>query len=357
MKHDDLYTYHLPQNLIAQEPAKPRDYSKLFIYETKSGRISFDRFLNLPKYLTKDYFLVFNDTKVLPSRVNLKKESGGKVRVLFLLNEIPQNLKQNRIKEVRGLVDRKINLGQKLFFDLKRKNDYVVPISQEKNVFTFKVLANNFLSLIQKYGEAPLPPYIKHTPLSPKKQKEKYQTIFAKKLGSVAAPTASFHFTSRVLKKLKQKGINFYFLTLHVGLGTFAPVTEENIKNRKLHPEYFEIEEKVYKKIKKLKSSGKKLLAVGTTTVRALESLERVKLKKEKNKIYGTTELFIFPPFEFKMVAALITNFHLPRSSLMMLVEAFLQFKNSKRHLKELYEIAIKNNFRFYSFGDAMLIL
>jgi S-adenosylmethionine:tRNA ribosyltransferase-isomerase len=348
----ELYSYNLPKEKIANQPAKPRDFSKLFVYDTLEDKIYFDIFLNLDKYLPKNSFLVLNNTKVLPAKVKMLKETGGKVKVLFLVDEA---INKNS-KLIRGLVNKKLNLKEKIYFP--NKKDFLEVVSQEKNIFTFslKMDLNKFLKLLNLYGEAPLPPYIKKTPLTKKEAKEKYQTIFAKKLGSVAAPTASFHFTKRVFKKLKRKGIEHFFITLHVGLGTFMPISEENIKKKKLHKEYWEIETSVYKKILKLKQK-KKLIAVGTTTTRLLETLARKKLNLNKKILRGTTELFIFPPFKFKMIDGLITNFHLPKTSLMMLVEAFLQFKNSKRHLKKLYEIAIENDFRFYSFGDAMLIL
>ena len=348
----ELYSYNLPKEKIANQPAKPRDFSKLFVYDTLEDKIYFDIFLNLDRYLPKNSFLVLNNTKVLPARVEMLKETGGKVKVLFLVDEA---LNENS-KLIKGLVNKKLNLKEKIYFP--NKKDFIEVVSQEKNIFTFslKTDLNKFLKLLNLYGEAPLPPYIKNTPLTKKEAKEKYQTIFAKKLGSIAAPTASFHFTKRVFKKLKRKGIEHFFITLHVGLGTFMPISEENIKKRKLHKEYWEIETSIYKKILKLKQK-KKLIAVGTTTTRLLETLVRKKLNLSKKILRGTTELFIFPPFKFKMIDGLITNFHLPKTSLMMLVEAFLQFKNSKRHLKELYEIAIENDFRFYSFGDAMLIL
>jgi len=348
----ELYSYNLPKEKIAHQPAKPRDFSKLFVYDTLEDKIYFDIFLNLDKYLPKNSFLVLNNTKVLPAKVEMLKETGGKVKILFLVDEA---INKNS-KLIRGLVNKKLNLKEKIYFP--NKKDFIEVVSQEKNIFTFslKTDLNNFLKLLNLYGEAPLPPYVKKTPLTKKEAKEKYQTIFAKKLGSIAAPTASFHFTKRVFKKLKRKGIEHFFITLHVGLGTFMPISEENIKKRKLHKEYWEIETSIYKKILKLKQK-KKLIAVGTTTTRLLETLARKKLNLNKKILRGTTELFIFPPFKFKMIDGLITNFHLPKTSLMMLVEAFLQFKNSKRHLKELYEIAIKNDFRFYSFGDAMLIL
>lgn len=348
----ELYSYNLPKEKIADKPAKPRDFSKLFVYDTLEDKIYFDIFLNLDRYLPKNFFLVLNNTKVLPARVEMIKETGGKVKILFLVDEA---INKNS-KLIRGLVNKKLNLKEKIYFP--NKKDFIEVVSQEKNIFTFslKTDLNKFLKLLNLYGEAPLPPYIKKTPLTKKEAKEKYQTIFAKKLGSIAAPTASFHFTKRVFKKLKRKGIEHFFITLHVGLGTFMPISEENIKKKKLHKEYWEIETSVYKKILKLKQK-KKLIAVGTTTTRLLETLARKKLNLNKKILRGTTELFIFPPFKFKMIDGLITNFHLPKTSLMMLVEAFLQFKNSKRHLKELYEIAIEKDFRFYSFGDAMLIL
>jgi S-adenosylmethionine:tRNA ribosyltransferase-isomerase len=348
----ELYSYNLPKEKIADKPAKPRDFSKLFVYDTLEDKIYFDIFLNLDRYLPKNFFLVLNNTKVLPARVEMIKETGGKVKILFLVDEA---INKNS-KLIRGLVNKKLNLKEKIYFP--NKKDFIEIVSQEKNIFTFslKMDLNKFLKLLNLYGEAPLPPYIKKTPLTKKEAKEKYQTIFAKKLGSIAAPTASFHFTKRVFKKLKRKGIEHFFITLHVGLGTFMPISEENIKKKKLHKEYWEIETSVYKKILKLKQK-KKLIAVGTTTTRLLETLARKKLNLNKKILRGTTELFIFPPFKFKMIDGLITNFHLPKTSLMMLVEAFLQFKNSKRHLKELYEIAIEKDFRFYSFGDAMLIL
>ncbi len=349
----ELYNYNLPKEKIADRPAKPRDFSKLFVYDTLQDKIYFEIFFNLDKYLPINSFLVLNNTKVLPARVEMLKETGGKVKVLFLVDEV---INKNS-KFIRGLVNKKLNLKEKIYFP--NKKDFLEIISQEKNIFTFslKTDLNNFLKLLNLYGEPPLPPYIKNAPLTKKEAKEKYQTVFAKKLGSVAAPTASFHFTKRVFKKLKRKGIKYFFITLHVGLGTFMPISEENIKKKKLHKEYWEVETNIYKKILRLKPK-KKLIAVGTTTTRLLETLARKRLNlNNKKTLRGTTELFIFPPFKFKMIDGLITNFHLPKTSLMMLVEAFLQFKNSKKHLKELYEIAIENDFRFYSFGDAMLII
>jgi S-adenosylmethionine:tRNA ribosyltransferase-isomerase len=348
-----LYDYFLPEKNLAKTPAIPRDFSKLFVYDTKNNEIFFDRFYHLNKYLPKNSFLVLNETKVVPARVVLKKENGGKVVCLFLVNEMEE---ENKVKII---VDRKVNLGDKLFFKTK---DYVEVISQEKNIFLvkFDFLKEKLFLLLENEGTMPIPLYLKNTSLSNEKLKEKYQTVFFKKenqnLASVAAPTASLHFTKRVFKKLEQKGIRRYFVNLYVGMGTFAPVSEENLKTKKLHQEYYQVDAQVWQKILTEKKEGKKLVAVGTTVVRTLESLARLKIKDNKIKLYKT-DLFIFPPFQFQMVDILITNFHLPKSSLMMLVEAFLQYKGAKRHLIDLYNIAIKNDFRFYSFGDAMLVI
>jgi S-adenosylmethionine:tRNA ribosyltransferase-isomerase len=289
----------------------------------------------------------------MPARVVLKKESGGKVVVLFFINELSQ---VKKIDVVRGLVDRKINLREKLYFDEK---NFIEVVFQKESIFHFKLYFSKekFFSLILKYGQSPIPLYLRKTPLKKDELFKKYQTIFAKKQGSIAAPTASLHFTKRVFKKLEKKGIKKYFVTLHVGLGTFAPVTKENLEQKMLHQEYFEIEKATWDKINLEKEKGKKLVAVGTTVVRTVESVKiGYNQLKSAKKIFNNTSLFIFPPYDFKMIDILITNFHLPRSSLMMLVEAFLQYKKAKKHLVELYNIAIKNDFRFYSFGDCMVI-
>lgn len=349
----DLYSFDLPKKLISLAPASKRDLSRLLVYDTQKDMVYIDKFINLDRYLPKNSFLVLNDTKVLPAKVRMLKENNQRVEVLFLVNEVLGEKIKN-LKNVRGLANKKITLNEKIFFPGKK--DYIIPYAQEKNIFTFRIYTRNFLRKLEKYGKPPLPLYLRHTTLESHKIKEKYQTIFAKKKGSVAAPTASLHFTKRLFKKLKRKGIKHFFITLHIGLGTFSPLTEKNFKNKKLHPEYWEIEKETFEKIKSLKKDKQKLVAVGTTTTRVLETAVRFKQKNKNNKICGYTELFILPPFKFKMIDCLITNFHLPHSSLMMLVEAFLQFKGAKRHLKELYKIAIKNKFRFYSFGDAMLI-
>jgi len=242
----NLYDYFLPEKNLAKTPAIPRDYSKLFVYEVKTNKITFDNFYHLDKYLPKNSFLVLNETKVAPSRVVLRRQTGGKVIVLFLVNEMEEEDK------VKMIVDRKVNLGDKLFFKTK---DFVEVVSQEKNIFLvkFDFSKEKLFFLLENEGVMPIPLYLKETPLSNKKLKEKYQTVFFKKekddLASVAAPTASLHFTKRVFKKLEQKGIKRYFVNLYVGMGTFAPITEENLKTKKLHQEYYQVDAQVWQKI------------------------------------------------------------------------------------------------------------
>ena len=399
MKSINQFDYYLPPESIAKQPAVPRDYSRLFVYDTKTNEIVFDKFYNLDKYLPKKSFLVMNDTKVLPARVEMKKATGGKVRVLFLVNEIMSSsqyqvlsIEQNTI---RIFVDRKVDVGDKLFFNSQY---FVTVTAQEEHIFTvqFDFSIGELFRILEKKGTMPIPLYIKNSPLSRNDLLHKYQTIFARVpvgtrlIGrSAAAPTASLHFTNRLLSKLEKKGINKTFITLHVGMGTFASVTDVNIRQKKLHEEYFEINNETLQLINLMKQERKKLVAVGTTVVRTLESAEislrqgrgqlesvmkrshsgeeqsddsRIKLRRfwtsqnGKDTFISKTDLFIQSGFKFQYVDSLITNFHLPGSSLMMLVEAFLQHKQAKHHLVNLYQIAIKEKFRFYSFGDGMLI-
>lgn len=364
----NAYDYYLPESNLALSPATPRDLSKLFVYNTQEDEVTIDRFYNLDKYLPTNSFLVLNNTKVLPARATLKRESGGKIVLLFLVNEI------ERIDEVKVMADRRLEVGNKVFFE---SGESLEVISQDKNLFVLKYGfgKDSLFSLLQKYGAMPIPPYLKKSPLKKDELMEKYQTIFAKKDGSSAAPTASLHFTKRVFDKLDKKSIDRYFVTLHVGLGTFAPLTDENMRTKRLHEEYYEVNGETILAIQRQKSAEKKLVAVGTTVVRTLESAfknfitrkslpdlkEAGSLSKVKNfcppPLISKTDLFILPPYDFKLVDIMLTNFHLPKSSLMMLVEAFLQYKGAKRKLVELYKEAIKNNFRFYSFGDAMVIV
>ncbi|PIY68687.1 tRNA preQ1(34) S-adenosylmethionine ribosyltransferase-isomerase QueA [Candidatus Roizmanbacteria bacterium CG_4_10_14_0_8_um_filter_39_9] len=353
------YEYDLPPELIAQKPAVPRDNSRLFIYNTKTDEIIFDYFYNLVRYLPKNSFLVLNNTKVLPSRTTLKKETGGGVVMLFLVNE------QMNEGSCRIIVDRKVKTGDKLYFS---NGDYILITAQNEVLFTVQMSfpRTHLYRLLEADGTMPIPPYIKHSPLSRNQLKDSYQTIFADIQGSSAAPTASLHFTERVFRDLEAAQIPKIYTTLHVGMGTFAPVTEKNLAEKTLHHEWYEISKEALRCIDTSKYAGKELVAVGTTVVRTLESWKvkgqnsKVKTETQKsksNRVMDSTNLFIMPPYRFQVIDHLITNFHIPGSSLMMLVEAFLQDRKAKRSLIQPYTIAIKEKFRFYSFGDVMLIL
>jgi len=339
------YGYNLPKNLIAQEPANPRDSSKLLVYNTKNNEIIIDTFSHLSTYLTPSTTLTLNDAKVVPVRATLSKETGGKIVVLFLVNEWIMSPES----PIPCFFDRKAQIGNKLYFQDK---SFVTVCGQEEGLFfvSWNGSVQSLFSQLDSSGTMPIPPYIKHSPLSRSELMEKYQTIFAKKPGSSAAPTASLHFTPAVFQSLKEKGIQTLTITLHVGLGTFAPLTQKNFAENKLHNEWYEVTDDAMQNMYQSKKEGKKIIAVGTTVVRTLESVAR------NGRLTGKTDLFIQPSFEFKIIDGLITNFHLPGSSLMMLVDAFLAYKHAPKRIGELYQYAIDNKLRFYSFGDAMLI-
>jgi len=341
------YDYDFAPEMIAQEPASPRDSAKLLAYEKKTGKVNFDTFANIGKYLPKGAVLVLNDTKVFPARLHVKKKTGGRVEV-FYLGEKDGN--------ISALTNHFLEVGEKVFLTEKI---WLECLGKEDKIYTLKPSfpIADLQKVFQKYGETPIPPYIKNSPLSEKELRGKYQTVFAKKRGSVAAPTASLHFTDRLLAKLKKQGIQIEFVTLHVNLGTFAPLTEEAIKNGKLHKEWYEVPEKTAKALLKAKKEGRPIIAVGTTAVRTLESYtglpcekHRVVLCKECRN--GETQLFIRPGYEFKFVDGMVTNFHVPKSSLLMLVASFV----GREKLFELYAEAMKKDFRLFSFGDGMLL-
>jgi len=339
-KFQDNYLYPFPKELIAQEPASPRDSARLLIYNRINQSVGFDKFINLTEYLPKGAILVFNETKVIPARLTLRKETGGKVGVLFI--EKSSGL-------IKVMADRKLIIGSKLF--ITSKLFFTIEKQEEKyyllkSSFNLKILQQ----ILEKYGDTPIPPYIKHSPLKESELRERYQTIFAKTKGSVAAPTASLHFTERLIKKMKSKGFGVEFITLHVGLGTFAPLEEKNFKLNKLHEEKYFIDQRVACALNHAKKIGRPIIAVGTTTARTLESAS-LKNGQLKN-LADATDLFIREGYKFKFVDGLITNFHVPRSSLMMLVSAL----TGRKKLLKLYKIAISKRFWLFSFGDGMLI-
>lgn len=337
----EKYDYSLPKELIAQKPATPRDSAKLLVYDRKTGETQIDTFANLTKYLPKNAVVVFNETKVIPARLFLKKETGGRVGILFI---------EKAGELIKVLADRKLNPDAKLA--LTSKIFFTVASSSDKFYFlkpSFPI--SELPEMLTKYGKTPIPPYIKNSPLSESQLREQYQTIFAHKPGSVAAPTASLHFTKRLLSKMKRTGISTEFVTLHVNMGTFAPLTEKALADGKLHEESYEIKPETAKFLNDAKASGRPIIAVGTTVVRTLESASNPTGKLEK--LAGATSLFIRENYKPKFVDCLITNFHVPRSSLLMLVSAFC----GREKLFELYKMAQNENFRFFSFGDGILVV
>lgn len=334
MKLSD-FDYELPQELIAKYPIVPRHNARLMVLNRKDKSIKHDIFINLPDYLEEGDLLVFNNTKVLPARLYGRKPTGGKVEIV-----LTDYIKPNEWKALIG--GKKIKPG--LIIEIA--SDFSVEVLEhiEEGNFKVKLIGENPLKLLDKYGHIPIPPYLKRDeePID----REYYQTIFAKEEGAVAAPTASLHFSEELMKKLKTKGINTAFITLHVSYGTFKPVKVENIEEHRVEPEYVKIPKETVEKIKETKEKGKRVIAVGTTVVRALET-------SPFKPFEGWTDLYIYPGYEFKVVDAMITNFHLPKSSLLILVSAFA----GREFILNAYNEAVKRRYRFYSYGDGMLIL
>jgi len=343
----DDYKYKLPDNLIANKPAEPRDAARLLVYSTATDELVFDTFANLSRYLPSGAVLVLNDTKVVPARLALTKITGGVANILFLMNEWTGG------ETIKGLPDRMISPGETLYL-VNRPVAEVVSNVREEFTFKLTVTPQQFRELCEIYGRTPLPPYI-HSDLPEEKVRIEYQTTYAARPASVAAPTASLHFTDRVFEALDAKEIARTHVTLHVGRGTFSPVTPDMEKTGHLHAEPIHIGKESSELICSAKKAGKPVVAAGTTAIRLLESAPEQILAGQGYD--GETSLFIRPPYQFRVADALITNFHLPGTSLLSLLDAFLQSKQSKKTWKELYEIAVRDHFRFYSFGDAMLVL
>lgn len=333
------YDYHLPKELIAQTPARPWDSSRLLVYDRKTQRVQFDTFLHLGKYLPKNAVLVFNETKVIPARLTLIRKTEGKVRVLYVGTEG---------KSIRVLADRLLGAAEQLTLT-KRLSFTVVRRDKGEYILKPSFPITKLFSILEKFGSTPLPPYLKHSPLTEKQRKQEYQAIFAKRSGSVAAPTASLHFTKRLLTDLKKQGIGMEYVTLHVNLGTFAPLTPEKLRTKKLHTETYAIATSTAKALNHAKQQGHPIIAVGTTVARTLESAGRNGKLKAGN---GETQLFMQPGYRCKMIDGLITNFHVPQSSLLMLVASL----TGRQKLLQLYQQAIRNKLRFFSFGDGMLV-
>ena len=357
------FNYHLPKNLIAQKPIKPRDCSRLLVLHKQTGKIEHKFFYNITDYLRAGDILVLNNTKVMPARlIGQRAKTGGKVEVFLLKKLTPQPPFARGVSEVWqclvGGKKRKENLRVEFAKGLKAE------ILKNNLDGTWNVKFNKsgrvFMEIVEKIGQVPLPPYVKRVSIaSLQNDAEDYQTVYAddKKIGSVAAPTAGFHFTPALLKKIKNKGVQIEYVTLHVGLGTFAPVKVDDITKHKMHAEHVEINKRTLENILKAKSDGRRVIAVGTTSTRTLESVfykKELRVMRYGLRDYsGRTDIFIYPGYKFKIVDAMITNFHLPKSTLVMLVSAFV----GRSKIFKAYEAAIKKKYRFYSYGDAMLII
>ncbi len=339
------YNYYLPEELIAQKPARPRDSARLLVYNRKTKTSTFDIFKNISKYLPKNAILVFNQTKVVPARLKVQKATGGKAEILYISHD-------RQFVKVLSNRSLPINSTTHLVFGRKPSEKQFLVV---KKTDQFYFLKPNFpiaqiKTVLNKFGYTPLPPYIKHSPLSEKQKREQYQTVFARAGLSVAAPTASLHFTKTLINNLKKQGIDVKFVTLNVNLGTFAPLKEEQLTSGKLHTETYDIDKTTAKFLNQAKAQRRPIIAVGTTVVRTLESAASTHGLK---KLSGSTAMFIRPGYKFLFVDSLITNFHVPKSSLLMLVSAI----TGRPTLLKLYQAAIKKRFRFFSFGDGMLIL
>ena len=340
MNTSDFY-YDLPEELIAQTPAEPRDSSRLLVYHRRDGAVEHKIFRDIIDFLNPGDALVVNDTRVIPARLYGKKQSTGREVEFLLLNQLSKDT-----WEVIMRPGKKLRIGDRVEFAedlqaeiLEKKGDGVTSVK-----FYFEGL---FEPLLERYGNMPLPPYITQR----LEDRQRYQTVYAKENGSAAAPTAGLHFTPELMEKIRKKGIDIIPVLLHVGLGTFRPVKVDNVENHKMHSEYYSISADSARRINETRKRGGRIIAVGTTSVRTLESVadEDGSIKEQS----GNTEIFIYPGYRFKCVDALITNFHLPESTLLMLISAFM----GKEQALGLYRLAVQERYRFFSFGDAMLIL
>ncbi len=346
------YDYNLPSELIAQTPVIPRDTSRLLVIDTLTSH-HHNIFRDLVNWLLPGDLLVFNNTKVIPARLYGNKSTGVPIEIL-LLEEVSNNKWLALVKP-----GKRFKIGSTIIFNSADNQNFlpakVIDTDSETGgrILEFNLPKNiSLMEILPQFGHIPLPPYI----ISTESKDSQYQTVYAEKLGAIAAPTAGLHFTEELLEKLQQKGIEQAFITLHVGVGTFRPVEVEEITNHNMHQEWLDIPSETVVKIEKTKANGGRVIAVGTTAVRALEgAVKEINSRDEKLLVpwRGKTNLFIYPGYNWRIVDGLITNFHLPCSSLLMLVSALI----GRERLLNLYQEAIQEKYRFYSFGDAMLIL
>lgn len=340
MKRQDFY-YDLPEELIAQDPLKDRSSSRLLVLDKESGTVSHHVFREIGDYLEKGDCLVINDTKVIPARlIGSKIGTNGKIEILLLKR------KENNIWETLVKPGKKAKVGAKISFGDGLLVGEVIDVVEEGNRLVQFSFEGIFEEILDQLGQMPLPPYITHQ----LEDKDRYNTVYAEHSGSAAAPTAGLHFTPELLEEIQKKGVDIARVTLHVGLGTFRPVKADEITDHHMHSEFYQIDEEAAEKINQAKENGHRVICVGTTSCRTIESAadENGHLKAQS----GWTDIFIYPGYRFKILDCLITNFHLPESTLIMLVSALA----GREHVLAAYEEAVKERYRFFSFGDAMFI-
>ena len=340
MKVSD-FDYYLPEELIAQTPLEKRDTSRLLVLDKETGNVEHKHFYDIIDYLEKGDTLVLNDTKVLPARlIGTKEETNAAIEILLLKN-IKDDEWECLVKPAR-----RIKVGTVVSFGNGELKAECTKIFDE-GIRHFKLIYKGILlEILEKLGTMPLPPYI-HEQL---KDQDRYQTVYAKEVGSAAAPTAGLHFTKELLDKIEKKGINIAYITLHVGLGTFRPVSVENIEDHEMHSEFYTMSKEVAKTLNETRKNGKRIISVGTTSTRTIETI--MNLYNEFKPCSGWTNIFIYPGYKFKRIDALITNFHLPKSTLVMLVSTLA----GRENILNAYKIAVDEKYRFFSFGDAMFI-
>ena len=337
------YFYELPEELIAQTPVEPRDHSSMLVLDRETGKTQHKHFYDVLDYLKPGDCLILNDSRVLPARIfGTKKDTGAHVEFL-LLKCVGNNKWETLVKP-----GRKAKVGAEFVFSTGVLEGKITDVLEDGNRIIDFSCEGNFYTILEELGKMPLPPYI----TAELKDQERYQTVYSHELGSAAAPTAGLHFTKELLKKIEEKGVKIGYVTLHVGLGTFRPVKAENITEHKMHSEHYHLPKETADLINETKKNGGRVIAVGTTSCRTLESVATFNDGKILESD-GWTSIFIYPGYEFKVLDGLITNFHLPESTLIMLVSAFAGYE----HVMAAYKEAVEKRYRFFSFGDAMLII
>jgi len=338
------YDFNLPQELIAQFPTEQRDHSKLMVLHRGSGQIEYKIFYQIIDYLREGDGLVINQTRIFPARLFGKLENKDSKIEILLLRKIEDDVWEILVKP-----GRKAKIGQRIIFDQNRLSCEIVDKSPAGGRVVRFSYEGDFFEIVNEIGVIPLPPYIKREP--EKVDKNRYQTVYAKEVGAVAGPTAGFHFTEELLRKIQAKGVLLIPVVLHVGLGTFRPIKVDDPSQHRMEPEYYKIDEASAEKINQVRKNGGRIFAIGTSVVRTLETVA----KKGRNLTsdQGWTDVFIYPPYDFELVDAVLTNFHLPKSTLLLLVSAFA----NKELIFKAYQEAMEKQYRFYSYGDAMLIL